>query len=171
MRRVPSRKALFSCFPYGAIPLWRWTASFGFHRIPPQSLEMEQATLGAMLIDRAAIEKAAEILRPDDFYRDAHRTIFEAILSLIERDTEVDLHRPGAAQAPGQTGEHRRRAIPLPVNGFAADSRQCRALRSNCRGKVDSPPADRCIQPDPGPGARRVRRYWRGRGFSGANGL
>ncbi len=62
-----------------------------FDRIPPQSIEMEQATLGAMLIERAAIEKAAEILRPEDFYRDAHRTIFEAIVNLVERDEPVDL--------------------------------------------------------------------------------
>jgi replicative DNA helicase len=62
-----------------------------FDRIPPQSLESEQATLGAMLIDRAAIEKAAEILRAEDFYRDAHRVIFEAILALVARDEPVDL--------------------------------------------------------------------------------
>jgi RecA/RadA recombinase len=61
------------------------------HRIPPQSLESEQATLGAMLIDRAAIEKAAEILRAEEFYRDAHRVIFEAILALVARDEPVDL--------------------------------------------------------------------------------
>jgi len=52
---------------------------------------MEQAVLGSMLIERAAIEKAAEILRPDDFYRDAHRVIFESILALVERDEPVDL--------------------------------------------------------------------------------
>lgn len=62
-----------------------------FDHIPPQSLEMEQSTLGSMLIERAAIEKAAEILRPDDFYRDAHRVIFEAILTLVERDEPVDI--------------------------------------------------------------------------------
>jgi replicative DNA helicase len=61
-----------------------------FDRIPPQSLDMEQAVLGSMLIDRVAIEKAAEILRPEDFYRDAHRVIFEAILALVERDEPVD---------------------------------------------------------------------------------
>src|SRR5258708_27919717 len=62
-----------------------------FDRIPPQSLEMEQATLGAMLIERTAIEKSGEILRPEDFYRDAHRMIFEAILTLINKDEPVDL--------------------------------------------------------------------------------
>src|SRR5690242_14489095 len=62
-----------------------------FDRIPPQSLEMEQATLGAMLIERAAVEKAGEILRPDDFYRDAHRVIFETILNLTSRDEPIDI--------------------------------------------------------------------------------
>ena len=51
-------------------------------RIPPQNLEAEQAVLGSMLIERPAVEKAAEILKPEDFYRDAHRFIFEAMLSL-----------------------------------------------------------------------------------------
>lgn len=65
--------------------------SSSFDHVPPQSLEMEQATLGAMLIERAAIEKAAEILKPEDFYRDAHRIIFDAILTLTERDEPVDI--------------------------------------------------------------------------------
>jgi replicative DNA helicase len=52
---------------------------------------MEQATLGSMLIERTAIEKAAEILKPEDFYRDAHRVIFEAILALVQRDEPVDV--------------------------------------------------------------------------------
>ncbi len=60
-------------------------------RIPPQSVEMEQAVLGAMLIERPAIEKAADILRPEDFYRPEHRTIFEAIVNLVERNEPVDL--------------------------------------------------------------------------------
>jgi replicative DNA helicase len=62
-----------------------------YDRIPPQSLEMEQAVLGAMLIERAAIETAGEILRPEDFYRDAHRRIFENILALNRKDEPVDL--------------------------------------------------------------------------------
>ncbi len=60
-------------------------------KIPPQSLEMEQAALGSMLIEAAAIEKVRGVLRPDDFYRDAHRVIYEAIMSLVERRLPVDL--------------------------------------------------------------------------------
>ena len=62
-----------------------------FDRVPPQNLEAEQAVLGSMLIERPAVEKAAEILKADDFYRDAHRYIFEAMLALAERDEPVDI--------------------------------------------------------------------------------
>jgi replicative DNA helicase len=60
-------------------------------RVPPQNLEAEQSTLGAMMIDRAAIEKASEILKPEDFYRPAHQEIFDALCTLTERDEAVDL--------------------------------------------------------------------------------
>lgn len=60
-------------------------------RIPPQNLEAEQSTLGSMMVDRQAIEKAAEILSPEDFYRDAHQMIYDALWSLAERDEPVDL--------------------------------------------------------------------------------
>lgn len=60
-------------------------------RIPPQNLQAEQAALGSMLIEPVAVEKAAEILKPEDFYRDAHRTIFEAIVTLSARDEPIDL--------------------------------------------------------------------------------
>jgi len=60
-------------------------------RVPPQNLEAEQSTLGSMMIDRAAIEKASEILTAEDFYRPAHQEIFDAICSLEERDEAVDL--------------------------------------------------------------------------------
>jgi hypothetical protein len=60
-------------------------------RIPPQNIEAEQAVLGAMLLgDRAAIEKATEILQREDFYRDAHAHIFDAMVALTEKDEPVD---------------------------------------------------------------------------------
>ncbi len=59
--------------------------------VPPQDLSAEQSTLGAMLLERAAIEKATEILDKEDFYRDAHQSLFEVITILAERDEPVDL--------------------------------------------------------------------------------
>jgi replicative DNA helicase len=60
-------------------------------RIPPQNLEAEQSVLGSMLLDRDAIARVVEALRPEDFYRDLHRTIFQAMLELFERGEPVDL--------------------------------------------------------------------------------
>jgi replicative DNA helicase len=60
-------------------------------RIPPQSLEAEQAVLGAMLLDRDAIGRALEILTPECFYRESHRAVFESIASLYERGLAGDL--------------------------------------------------------------------------------
>lgn len=60
-------------------------------RVPPQSIEAEQSTLGAMLLERSAIEKAAEILDREDFYREAHRVLFDVMCTLADRDEPVDL--------------------------------------------------------------------------------
>ena len=60
-------------------------------RIPPQNIEAEQAVLGAMLLSKDAIAHATEKLRADDFYRDAHRRVFQAIFDLYQRDEAADL--------------------------------------------------------------------------------
>jgi len=60
-------------------------------RVPPQNVEAEQSVLGAMLLDRDAIARATDIVSAADFYRDAHRVIFEAILRLFDRSEPVDL--------------------------------------------------------------------------------
>lgn len=60
-------------------------------RLPPQSIEAEQSVLGALLIDRDAVTEVAEILRPDDFYRSHHGTIYAAVLELFERREPVDI--------------------------------------------------------------------------------
>ncbi|MCX6810054.1 MAG: replicative DNA helicase [Candidatus Berkelbacteria bacterium] len=60
-------------------------------KLPPQNLEAEQAVLGAILIDKDALYKIAELLQPDDFYRDDHREIFSAMLGLFEKRSPIDL--------------------------------------------------------------------------------
>lgn len=60
-------------------------------RVPPQNIEAEQAVLGAMLIDKDAIAKATEVLSADDFYREAHRVIFSAMLELYNKNEAVDM--------------------------------------------------------------------------------
>jgi replicative DNA helicase len=60
-------------------------------RVPPQNLEAEQGVLGALLIDRDAITRVADIVRAEDFYRDAHGQIFAAMLTLYEQHEPIDL--------------------------------------------------------------------------------
>jgi len=60
-------------------------------RIPPHSIEAEQSVLGSMILDKNAIVTATEILRPSDFYKEAHREIYEAILEIYGRNEPVDL--------------------------------------------------------------------------------
>ncbi len=60
-------------------------------KVPPHSLEAEQSVLGAMFIDPQAAIRASELLRVDDFYREAHRRVFEAALAVRERREPIDL--------------------------------------------------------------------------------
>ncbi|MEZ4696646.1 MAG: replicative DNA helicase [Rhodothermales bacterium] len=60
-------------------------------RVPPQAVDVEQAVLGAMLIEREAIPRAIEVLPPDSFYDPRHTRIYQAILSLFERGNPVDM--------------------------------------------------------------------------------
>jgi len=60
-------------------------------KIPPQNIEAEQSLLGSLLIDKDAIIKIADTISPDDFYKDSHRLIFEAIKDLYEKREPIDL--------------------------------------------------------------------------------
>ncbi|QBD80890.1 replicative DNA helicase [Ktedonosporobacter rubrisoli] len=57
----------------------------------PQSIEAESGVLGSMIIDPEAIAQVASFLRAEDFYRDAHRTIYEVILRLYEQREPADV--------------------------------------------------------------------------------
>ena len=60
-------------------------------RLPPQSLEAEQAVIGGLLLDNTAFDRVADLLRPDDFYRGDHRQIYTAITSLIDKAHPADV--------------------------------------------------------------------------------
>jgi len=63
------------------------------HKLPPQNLEAEMSVLGAVFLDGAkALGRVIEMrLSPDDFYRAAHKTIYEAMLRLADQDEPIDL--------------------------------------------------------------------------------
>jgi replicative DNA helicase len=77
-------------------------------RVPPQNLEAEESVLGAILLDNEAINGVIEILSPEDFYRDAHRRIYRAMVDLADHNQPVDaitltdaLRRLGALEEVG----------------------------------------------------------------------
>ena len=57
----------------------------------PYNLEAEQSVIGSMLIDKTAISRVVEVLKGDDFYRDSHKVIFNAIFELYQKDTPIDM--------------------------------------------------------------------------------
>lgn len=60
-------------------------------KLPPQNIEAEQSILGAILIDNDALPRALEIIDIDDFYRQSHRMIFNAMVELFEKNEPIDL--------------------------------------------------------------------------------
>lgn len=60
-------------------------------KIPPHSLEAEESLLGSLLIDKDAIIKVADNLMPQDFYKDAHKIIFETIKDLYGVQESIDI--------------------------------------------------------------------------------
>lgn len=60
-------------------------------KLPPQALDLEEAVLGAMMIDKKGVDEVIDILQPDAFYKDAHKYIFEAIVTLFNDSQPIDL--------------------------------------------------------------------------------
>ena len=60
-------------------------------KIPPHDIEAEQAVIGSMLTDKDAVMDSVEVLRPDDFYRQDNKIIYEAILNLFGRAEPIDV--------------------------------------------------------------------------------
>lgn len=60
-------------------------------RVPPHSLDSEQAVLGAILLDNEALHQVLEVLRPEDFYRKAHQVLFKTMFGLGEKREPIDI--------------------------------------------------------------------------------
>jgi replicative DNA helicase len=68
--------------------MWR---GFWFGKLQPQALPLEEAVLGALMLDREALPVVMDILRPESFYHEAHQCIYRAIMRLFERSNPVDI--------------------------------------------------------------------------------
>ncbi len=79
-----------------------------YERVPPHNIEAEESVLGSMLLSKDAIAEVLELLHEDDFYRPAHRTVFQTVLGLYSHGQAVDavtvaerLRRDGVLQDIG----------------------------------------------------------------------
>ncbi|MFZ0450284.1 MAG: replicative DNA helicase [Desulfatiglandaceae bacterium] len=66
-------------------------ASTTYLKVPPNNVEAEQAILGGILINNDALNQVADLLRPDDFYREAHTALFEGMLELYNSSEPIDI--------------------------------------------------------------------------------
>ncbi len=63
-----------------------------YGKVPPQAIDMEEAVLGAIMLEKEAVITILDILKPESFYKDAHRKIFKAVSDLCLREYPVDLY-------------------------------------------------------------------------------
>lgn len=59
-------------------------------KVPPQDIDAERSVLGAMLLERGAVSECIELLKGEDFYKPSHALIFEAILTLFDKNEPID---------------------------------------------------------------------------------
>lgn len=60
-------------------------------KIPPQAIDLEEAVLGALMLEKDALSTVIDILKPEVFYQEAHKKIFEAIQNLFQKSKPVDI--------------------------------------------------------------------------------
>ena len=66
-------------------------------KIPPQAVDLEEAVLGAMMIDKKGVVEVIDLLHPEAFYKEAHQDIFSAIITLFHDSKPFHL---GTGMAP-----------------------------------------------------------------------
>ncbi|MBI3588947.1 MAG: replicative DNA helicase [Candidatus Liptonbacteria bacterium] len=117
-------------------------------KIPPSNLEAEQSVLGAILIDKEAMVKVADLLVPEDFYQPANGKIFEVIVELFERHQPIDvlsvanlLTEKGILKAVGGSGYLADLTNQVPTSSHVANYakivKEKKILRDLIRASAD----------------------------------
>ena len=65
--------------------------ALGLGKLPPQALDLEEAVLGALMLEKDAVSQVIEILKPESFYKESHQAVYSAILELFNNSEPVDL--------------------------------------------------------------------------------
>ncbi|MCB0548035.1 MAG: replicative DNA helicase, partial [Phaeodactylibacter sp.] len=66
-------------------------SNYVFGKVQPQAIPLEEAVLGALMLDKDALSIVLDILRAESFYLDAHQLIYKAMLRLFEKSQPIDL--------------------------------------------------------------------------------
>ncbi len=66
-------------------------ATMGIGKLPPQAIDLEEAVLGALMLEKDALTVVVDILTPESFYKDSHKVIYQAILDLFNASEPIDL--------------------------------------------------------------------------------
>lgn len=62
-----------------------------YGKLPPQAVDLEEAILGALMLEKDALTKVIDILHPESFYKDTHKLIFQAIRQLFQKSEPIDI--------------------------------------------------------------------------------
>src|SRR5450631_4336487 len=62
-----------------------------YGKVPPQAKELEEAVLGAIMLEKSAFDTVVEILKPECFYVESHQRIFQAMQSLAQKSQPIDM--------------------------------------------------------------------------------
>jgi replicative DNA helicase len=63
----------------------------GLGKLPPQAVDLEEAVLGALMIEKDALSAVVDLLKPETFYKEAHQRIYKAIVALFQNSEPIDL--------------------------------------------------------------------------------
>ena len=66
-------------------------SDLGLGKLPPQAVDLEEALLGALMLEKEPLANVIEILKPATFYKEGHQLIFESIQGLFQASQPVDL--------------------------------------------------------------------------------
>lgn len=63
----------------------------GLGKLPPQAIDLEEAVLGALMLEKDALSAVIDILKPELFYKETHQKIFQSIFTLFQKSSPVDI--------------------------------------------------------------------------------
>ena len=118
-------------------------------KVPPHSMEAEQSVLGGLLLENGASDRVADIVGGEDFYSDAHRLLYKAIMDLIADNKPADVVTVGEALGLAEEARlHRRHGVSRRAGGKRAHGGQHPPLRRNRARARDPAPAGRSRRRD-----------------------